>query len=233
MEAHGHFAGKIGTRRSGSALANRRTSVLVAVLSAVLAGFLIYMFVSRSRGSGTAAPPAEVTVYEATGYIPAGTPQSLVAKEGLIKAVQIPASAAVIGAISDPTAITGEVVAAPIASGQQVTATDFSHTNVTIGSYLAGDERAVAFSFDAYHGLTAYLQQGDTVDIIAATGTKTEIVAQDVTVLANASGNVVLRLSDKQSLAIIGASGVSTLWLELRPVTGSKSSVKVGTVETL
>lgn len=232
MEAHGHFAGRIGTRRSGSAPSSRRTSVLVAVLSAVLAGFLIYMFVSHARGNST-APPAEVTVYEATGYIPAGTPQSLVAKEGLIKAIQVPASAAAIGAISDPAAIAGEVVAAPIASGQQVTAADFSHTNVTIGSYLSGDERAVAFSFDANHGLTAYLQQGDTVDVIAATGTKTEMVAQDVTVLANASGNVVLRLSDRQSLAIIGASGVSTLWLELRPVTGSKSSVKVGTVETL
>ena len=34
-------------------------------------------------------------------------------------------------------------------AGQQVTAADFSHANITISAYLTGDQRAIAFSLDA------------------------------------------------------------------------------------
>jgi pilus assembly protein CpaB len=233
MEAHGRL-GRLGSGRSGRTLASRRNSILIAAASAVLAGCLIYLFVSHDRKpTTTVLAPTETTIFEARGYIAAGTADSVVAKQGLLKPVQIPVSQALAGAITDPSVVSGEVVAAPIAAGQQITGSDFSHANPTIASYLSGDERAVGFAFDAPHGLTSYVRQGDTVDVMAQ-GTKgTALVAQNITVLANRGGDVVLRLTDKQSLQLATVSGVSTLWLILRPVTGAADSIKVGTLEKL
>ena len=231
MESSRGSAGKLGSRRS-SPLNSRGGALLIAVACAALAGLLIYLFVSHYNKKAAAPPAAAVTVFEARSYIPRGTPQVTVAAQNLLKPVQVPAAQAVFGAISDPSAIVGEVSTAAIAAGQQVTAADFSHANITISAYLRGDERAIAFSLDATHGLTAYIAQGDTVDIMAQSGGKTEMVAQNVTVLANAGGDVVMRVTDKQALKLSSVTGVSNLWLTLRPASGAKESVKLGTVET-
>jgi Flp pilus assembly protein CpaB len=191
---------------------------------------LIYLFVSHYNKQ-TTPPAAAVTVFEARRYVPRGTPQATVAAENLLKPVQVPAAQAVFGAISDPSAIVGEVSSGAIEAGQQVTAADFSHAIISISAYLRGDERAIAFALDATHGLTAYIAQGDTVDIMGQAGGKTEMLAQNVTVLANASGDVVVRVTDKQALKLSSATGVSALWLTLRPASGAKDSVKLGTVE--
>jgi Flp pilus assembly protein CpaB len=232
MEANG-LLGRIGKRPSGPSLNDRRTAVLIAVASAILAAALIYLFVSHYHKAGSSAPvaPASATVFVAKQYIPAGVPESTVVAEGLLKSKQIPATAAIVGAITDPSVLTGEVSAAPIAAGQQITAADFSHATVSIAAYLKGDERAVAFSLDATHGLTAYLKPGNTVDVMALNAGKAEVIAQNVTVIANANGDVILRLSDKQALQLSSATGVASLWLTLRPAAGATDSVKVGTVE--
>jgi Flp pilus assembly protein CpaB len=229
MEAHGHFGGILGSRRAGSSLVNRRTPVVIAIVSAVLAGFLIYLFVSHYHKS-TVQAPTYATVFEADTYIPRGTPQSTVAAGGMLKAVRVPAAQA-LGAITDPSEIAGQVSSAGIESGTKITTSDFTTGNITIGSYLKGSERAVAFSLDAEHGLTSYVAQGDTVDVMGLSGGKAEMLAQNVSVIANTAGNVVLRVSDKTALQLASATGVSSLWLTLRPSAGAKDSVKVGTVE--
>jgi Flp pilus assembly protein CpaB len=229
MEAHGHFGGMFGSRRAGSSLANRRTPVLIAIVSAVLAGVLIYLFVSH-YSKRTVTAPTNVTVFEARTYIPRGLPQTAVAAQDLLKAVQVPATQAA-GAITDPSEIAGQVSSVGIEAGQKVTASDFTTGNITIASYLKGNERAVAFSLDAEHGLTAYVAQGDTVDVMGLSGGKAEMLAQNVTVIANTAGNVVLRVSDKTALQLASATGVSSLWLTLRPPSDAKDSVNVGTVE--
>ena len=173
-----------------------------------------------------------MTVFEATRYIPRGTPQASVAAENLLKPVQVPAAQAVLGAITDPSEIVGEVSTGSITAGQQVTSADFSHASITLSSYLTGDQRAIAFSLDATHGLTAYIAVGDTVDMMAQSGGRTEMVAQNVPVLANAGGDVVIRVTDKQALKLAADTGVASLWLTLRPASGAKESVKLGTVET-
>ena len=84
---------------------------------------------------------------------------------------------------------------------------------------------------DSEHGLATYLTTGDTVDVMAVTSTgKSEMLAQNVDVIANTGGNVVLRLSDKQGLVLTSATGIASLWLSMRPGAGAKNSVKVGTV---
>ena len=231
MESSRGNLGKVGSRRS-PVLNSRGGALLIAVACAALAGLLIYLFVSHYNKKAAAPPPASVTVFEATRYIPRGTPQASVAAENLLKPVQVPAHQAVLGAISDPSEIVGEVSTGSIAAGQQVTAADFSHANITLASYLTGDQRAIAFSLDATHGLTAYIAEGDTVDIMAQAGGRTEMVAQNVPVLANAGGDVVVRVTDKQALKLASDTGVASLWLTLRPASGAKESVKLGTVET-
>lgn len=231
MESSRGSARKLGSGRSSS-LNSRGGALLIAVACAALAGLLIYLFVSHYNKKTNPPVAAAVTVFEARRYIPRGTPQASVAAQNLLKPVQVPAAQAVFGAISDPSAIAGEVSSGAIAAGQQVTAADFSHANITISAYLTGDQRAMAFSLDATHGLTTYIAQGDTVDIMAQDGGKAEMVAQNVTVLANAGGDVVMRVTDKQALKLSSDTGVSALWLTLRPASGAKDSVKLGTVET-
>ena len=230
MEAKGQ-SGRFGSRRSGPSISDRRTQVLIAVGSAVLAAVLIYLFVSHNKNSAAPVAPAQATVLVAKKYIPAGVPASTVVSEGLVKPEQILVTQATTGAVSDTSLLSGEVSAAPIAPGQQISVADFSHENPTISAYLTGNERAVAFSLDATHGLTTYLQAGNTVDIMGLNGGKSEMLAQNVSVIANANGDVIVRLSDKQALQLTSATGVSSLWLTLRPAAGAKDSVKVGTVE--
>jgi Flp pilus assembly protein CpaB len=203
---------------------------MIAILSAVLAGVLIFLFVSHYRKTTVTAAP-ETTVFVARNYIPRGTPQTTLASGGMLKPVQVPVTQAVAGAITDPSLIAGQVSAEPISAGQQVTSTDFTVGTPTISAYLKGDQRAVAFAMDTEHGLATYLTTGDTVDVMAVTSSgKSEMLAQNVDVIANTGGNVVLRLSDKQGLVLTSATGIASLWLSMRPGAGAKNSVKVGTV---
>lgn len=227
--------GKLGSRFNNQAASSRRNSILVALLAAVLAGGLIYAFVSHSnKNATTAVAPIETTVFVAKSYIPVGTADASIVSKGLLKPVQVPATSVIPGAISDPSLVAGLVTTSAIATGQQLASTDFARGSTSLDTQLSGDERAVAISIDAAHGLTAYLSAGDTVDV-AVQGTKgTGVLFQDVTVLANAGGDVVLNLTDRQVLLLGDAlQGNLAIWLEMRPAKGAKDSVKLGTVEKI
>lgn len=194
----------------------------------------MYMFVQHYKSNSTTsvAAPSNVYVFEATKYIPAGTPASSIASEGLLRHTQVTSKQAVAGAIADPSMIAGEVSSTSIAPGQQVTAADFTHATVTIGAYLTGTQRAVAIPLDAPHGLTSYLTAGNNVDVMDDNGGTTTMLAQNVSVLANTGGDVVLRLSDRQALQISAASDATKIWLVLRPPTQAAQSVQVGSKGT-
>ncbi len=221
---------RIGGNWTAQLLATRRGAILVAALAALLAGVLLYVFVQHYKTSSTpvAAAPADTFVFEATRYIPAGTPASTIASEGLLKRTELPSKEAVAGAISDPSVIAGEVSATSLAADQQVTDTDFTRTNVTIGAYLTGAQRAIAVPLNPSQGLTSYLTEGNTVDVMFDSNGTTTMLAQDVSVLANSGGDVVLRVTDKQALEIASASDNTKVWLTLRPAIDSKDSVSVG-----
>ena len=231
MEAHSHFSKAAG--RSGSAFSSRKNSLLVALLSAVLAGVLIYLFVSKYSKT-TVAAPTTTTVYVATREIPAGTPEAMILADGMIKAEIVPASHAVAGAISDPSAIAGQVASVSVGASQQILATEFRTGTAAPNTYLTGDHRAVAVAMDTAHGLTAYLSYGDYVDVIAQGNGGTDELFQDVPVLGNEGGNVLLDLTDSQALDLANAEGAHlTLWFELRPVVGATNSVHANYVRKL
>ena len=223
MEASGRF-GKAGSGRSGQSL-SRSGSVLIAVVAALIAGGLIYLFVSHYH-KNTVSAPTTATVFVAKKYIPAGTPETAVISGNLIKSEVVPSAQVIAGAISDPSVIAGEVASASIAAGQQVTLTDFSHTNVTISSYLTGANRAVAIAIDPVHGLTSYIGVGSTIDVVATGKGGSTQLFENVTVLGNTAGDVVLKLTQKQVLALTNAEQEQlTIWFELRPLTGATNSI--------
>jgi Flp pilus assembly protein CpaB len=236
MEAHRHF-GKPASGSSNKGLNNRSTQILVAGVSALLAGALIYLFVTHYNKTSTPpVVPQDSTVWLASQAIPAGTPQSQLSAGGLIKATQVPASQVVVGAISDPSVVAGEATSVAIVAGQQVTAGDFTRTAVnSITPFIKGDQRGVAFTFDNEHGLTTFLQANSTVDVMGLnTSLKTStLLAKNITIIANTSGLVVLRLTDKQALVITAATSTDSLWLTMRPTVKATNSVQVGTVGTL
>lgn len=220
--------GRIGGGWSGQLLTSRRGAITVAAISALLAAVLIYLFVQHYRQAPVVAPPADATVFIAAKYIPAGTPATTIATGGFLKRTEVPVAQAIAGAITDPSLIAGEVSTQAVAAGQQASLGDFSKTAVSVGAYLNGTARAIAVPLDASHGLTAYLAPGATVDVMVNTGSKTLVLAQNVSVLANTGGDVVLNVTDKQALAMATASDNNKIWLTLRPSTGAKQSVKIG-----
>jgi len=205
--------------------------MLVALLSAVLAAALIYLFVTHYNKNTVQQPtaPAQATVWVAAKPIPQGTPESLIAAGSYFKPTQIPVTQVIGGAIADPSQLVGEVANSTIAAGQQITATDFIKAPA-LAADLKGNQRAVAFSFDSEHGLTAWLTPGDTVDVMVVMKSSTELVDQNVPVLQNAQGLVVLKLTDKQALLLTAATTKGSLWLSLRPALNAKSSIKVNSV---
>jgi Flp pilus assembly protein CpaB len=233
MEAHRHFGKSVsGGRNQG--LNNRKTAILVAAVFAVLAAALIYLFVSHYRKT-PAAPIVQpnVTVWKAVAAIPAGTSANQIIADNLMKPYQVPPSQAA-GAISSSSLVAGENTSVAISQGEVLTATDFVRPTATssLSGYLSGNQRGVAFTLDSEHGLTTYLQAPDKVDVMGvdATAGASELLAKDVTIIANTAGLVVLRLTDKQALLVTAATGKYSLWLTMRPTVKPTNSVQVGAV---
>ena len=230
MEAHRHF-GKFLPRGRAQALAGRRSALLVAALSALLAAALIYLFVANySKRTVVQVGPPETAVWVARQNIPQGTPEAAIAGEGYFKRVEVPTARVVPGAIVDPSQIIGQAATTAIVAGQQITTADFTRSTALLSGVLRGDERAVAFSFSSEQGITSYLVPGDTVDVMLVSSARSEMLVQDVPVLANAGGIVVLRLSDRQALIVTAETTKGSLWLALRPSIGAADSVKLYSV---
>jgi Flp pilus assembly protein CpaB len=221
---------RIGGSWTGQLLASRRGGLTVAIISALIAGVLIYVFVQhyKKNNSSTAAAGTSV-VYYAGSLIPRGTPGSTINTENLLNKATVKASAVPAGAITNPaTQLAGTVASTDISKGSPITVNEFTTANISISSYLTGTQRALALNLDATHGLTAYVSPGDHVDVMAILGGRSTVLAQNVVVLANSGGDVVVRISDKQALAFSTAAQGTPIWLTLRPPVRAQQSVHVG-----
>lgn len=233
MEANGH-TGRLGSRLSGQGVGGRQGSILIALLAALLAAGLIYVFVSHYHKT-TVLPPATATVFVAKQAIPAGMSEQQIASAGLLEPKQLPLSQILVGAISDPSVVAGENTTAAIAVGQQLTATDFVRGSTSLATLLRGDQRAVAISIDPAHGMTGYVVEGNNVDVMVQEPSGASgVLFQNIEVLANQGGDVVLKLADHQVLQLADAlQDKFTIWLAMRPARNASNSVRVGTVVRL
>ncbi|MGC9221195.1 MAG: hypothetical protein ACP5H2_07580 [Solirubrobacteraceae bacterium] len=207
--------------------------MLVAVAAAVVAGVLIYVFISNYRKTVVLAPTQE-TVFVARSYIPPGIPEQAIIAHNLLRPERIPVVQAVAGVLTDPSLVAGQVTSSGVAAGQQVSISDFTHGSSALSSQFTGDQRAVGLSIDTAHGLTAYLTPGNYVDVVTQGPKGSAVLFQKVPILEVQSDYVVLQLSDRQVLLLADATQLNlTIWLELRPAAGATDSVKVNTFEAL
>jgi Flp pilus assembly protein CpaB len=243
MEATG-IRNKIGGNRPGQMFSSRRGGLAVAAIAALLAGLLLFLFVQKYKksvnGSTTATP-----VFVARGFIPRGTPASVIASGQLLQRTAVAESKVQAGAIADPSLVKGQVAVNDIYPGQQLRAIDFTRANVTIASELTGTARAVAVPVDSPHGLVGFVHSGDHVDVLAsfsgagsgARGAVTTLV-QGALVLSSGGGGgggvvggnnnnnvIVLRVTDKVAEQLAFAADNGKVWVTLRPPTGALQSV--------
>jgi Flp pilus assembly protein CpaB len=206
----------------------------VGAFAALLALLVLLLYLSHYRNS-VRSSSAPVPVLVATHLIPQGTAGDVLGTNDGFAATQVAKSAAKEGAISDPALLKGKVAVADIYPGQQLTVADFTATaTATLGSRLAGKQRAMAIPVDQVHGLTGSVVAGDRVDVFADINSVVTAIAQNVYVLgvsaggsssslsgggSGSSSSLILRLTPAGAARMIFASEHGTLWIVLRPAT--------------
>ena len=217
----------------------RRGAITTAVVAALLAGILLFVFVQNYKKSGTPAV-VNTPVFIASGYIPSGTPVSVIASSQLMSRTTVPSSHVVSGAIADPSVVRGEVAAANIYPGQQLTAADFVAKGTTLASQLTGNDRAIAIPVDSAHGLIGFVQAGSRVDVLDDAGTArpgqggVAVLATNVLVLSPPGGgssvaggassggsNIILQVTPQQANSFASAADNGKVWITLRPPVGA------------
>jgi Flp pilus assembly protein CpaB len=240
---------KIGGNWPGDSLSGRRGTLLIAVVAALAAGLLIFLFVQQYKkhvnGTVSTSP-----VFVATQFIQRGTSANVIATKSLFQRTLVKSDQVVTGAITDPSLIQGQVATKDIYPGQQLTAADFTTSDVTIASQLSGSQRAIAVPVDAAHGLVNYVHAGDYVDVLSSfaggtgstTGGAVTTLARHILVLAtSASGGgigttggdeAVLRVTDQLALEVAYAVDNGKVWITLRPPAGATNSTAATTTAT-
>ncbi len=236
-------------------LSTRGGTIAVSALAALLAAAIFIVYLKSYRTSlNEAAQPTTVLV--AKSLIEKGTSGSVIGSGELFQTTDMPKSELKEGAVTDVAALRGRVAVHDVYPGQQLTTADFSAVPTdAVQTKITQDERAIAVPLDSAHGLIGHAQSGDRVDILAGfnvdradvTRPVLKMIMQDILVLEAPSeteagvgagggktGNVVLRMSDKQAADLAFASDNGKLWIVLRPKTGaSQYRPSLVTLETV
>ena len=222
-------------------LSSRNGSVAAAVVTAVLAGLIIMVFLNQYRDNvNKDGVPTPVLV--AKSLIEQGASGDSLGAAGLFKDDEVPRDQLKEGAVTDAATLRGKVATADILPGQQLTAKDFKPAGAGVVTKLGPNERGMKISLDAAHGMIGAIRKGDHVDVLSGflvdTGTGRQrpilrtlmqnLLVLDVpaasksTVGAGSSRpkEVTLRVTDKQAPKLAFSADNGKLWLVLRPQNG-------------
>jgi pilus assembly protein CpaB len=216
-------------------VSTRRGSLLLGAAAAVIAGIILLAYLHSYRNSvNSSAAPATVLV--AKKLIPKGTPGDIIGTSNQFQVASVPKGQLQLGALTDPSALTGRVAVTDIYPGQQLKAAEFAYaTPGTLQTKITGADRAISLSIDAAHGMVGQIAAGDHIDIyvglkrVGPNGTQPiiKLMLADVTVLraplSGSSGLYTLRASARQAAALAWAADNGTLWFVLRPPSGAKT----------
>src|SRR5919109_1288148 len=148
-------------------LSTRGGTIAVGGAAAVMAAFVLLIYLSQYRSSVNASG-ADVTVLVAKSLIEKGTPGDVVAVKELFQTTEAPQSQLKDGAITDPSTLRGRIALQDIYPGQQITVADFTATRSdALGTKLVDEERAIAVPLDSAHGMIGHIEAGDRVDVFA------------------------------------------------------------------
>jgi Flp pilus assembly protein CpaB len=244
-----------GNRYTGSdwrgLLSTRRGTVMVAIVCTLVAAGILVFAASRYRQSVQRSGGVQ-TVLVANGTILKGTSGDVVATQQMFHTQSIAVKHVSAGAIADTAVLHGQVAAADISPGQQLTLGEFTASG-GYASQLAPDERVISIPLDASHGLAGVAQAGDRVDVYAglnvdvnrsggsgALGASVRLLVSNVPVLAvdqnSGSGGVgggggqqadiVLKVRASDAGALAFASDTGKIWLVLRGPNAAEPSTQ-------
>lgn len=219
------------TSKVSGRMTSRGWAIALGIGAIVLAAILLVVYLDRYRARvGGENAPTPVLV--AKQLIPQGTPGTLVAGQQMYAPTTLPRKEVEVGAISDPSYLSGRAAAADIFPGQQFTAADFAATDTaSVDSQITGVQRALSISLDNVHGSLSQVQAGDSVDIYAAVAGVVKLFRPNVKVLAiptipgpTGGGNLILRIETKDAANFAYAADNTQLWFVIRPVVGAKKT---------
>jgi Flp pilus assembly protein CpaB len=215
--------------RSRQIFSSRSGTLAVGVAATAIAGLLLLVYLNRYRNSLTQrSAPAAVLV--AKSLIPKGTSGSLVGTKVLYQATSVPRDQLKEGALSDPSALHGEVALTDIYPGQQLTSALFAPAAPgDISDNLSAFDRAVSIPVDATHGLIGTVRPGDHVDILVGInggvgGSVIKTLLENIVVLSTSGASLTMRVTDAQASRLAWASDNGKIWITLRPSTGARQS---------
>jgi Flp pilus assembly protein CpaB len=217
------------TSKVSGRMSSRGWAIALGIGAVVLAAILLVVYLDRYRDR-VAGENAPTPVLVAKQLIPAGTPGTLVASQGMYAPTTLPQKEVEVGAIADPSYLSGRAAAADIFPGQQFTATDFAASDTAaVDSQITGTQRAISISIDNVHGSLSQLMAGDSVDIYTGVAGVVKLFRPNVKVLAVPSvpgpaggGNLILRMETADAAQFAYAADNTQLWFVLRPVVGAK-----------
>src|SRR5581483_8074849 len=142
---------------------SRRTTLIVAVVVAILAGWLTLNYLSSIQRSNEAQnAPREILV--AAQEIPARIPITIT----MLAKKTVPASAVEPDALTDPNKVVGALSLITIPVGATITLSKVGHpADVGLPVRLTPGMRAVSISVDKVKGVSGLIEQGDRVDVVA------------------------------------------------------------------
>lgn len=223
-------------------LATRSGTIAVGGAAAVVAAFMLLLYLNQYRSSVT-SESEPVTVLVARTLIEKGMPGDVVGLKKLFVPEESPRSQIKDGAITDPSTLRGRIAVDDIYPGQQLTVADFAGTTDAIGAKLAGKSRAIAVPLDSARGMVGKVEPGDRVDVFAGFNVLSggagaqgrpviKVMMQNALVLdapaettagvaSNQTANVVLRVNRDQAAEIAWAVDNGKVWIVLRPRAGA------------
>ena len=216
----------------GKLTSTRGGAVLLGVAAAAIAAILLVLYVNRYRHSVNNGA-ANVTVLQATRFIPKGTSGTIIASKAGYQALPIAKDQLKVGVITDPAILTGRVAIADINPGQQLTLADFSDgTTTAVNTRISGSQRALTLTIDPTRGSAANVAEGDHIDIYqqltGPTGTEVKLFRPNVLVLTApgaAGGNIVLQVSTKDAPEFLYAAANTSLAVVIRPATQASPTI--------
>lgn len=140
----------------------KRTTLIIALLLAVVTGWLTLSYVRSVQSQNTLGGPR--TVYVAATDIPARATITA----GMLKQETLPGSTVEADVITDASGAIGQVSLITIPAGGQITASKLGRAaDAGLPVRLEQGKRAVSVAIDKVKGVSGLMQPGDRVDVIA------------------------------------------------------------------
>lgn len=221
------------TSKVSGSMSSRGWAIALGIGAVVLAAVLLVVYLDRYRDrvSGENAP---TPVLVAKQLIPAGTPGSLVASQSMYAPTTLPQKEVVVGAISDPSYLSGRAAAAEIFPGAQLTAAAFAAADTaSVDSQITGTQRAISISIDGVHGSSSQVMPGDRIDVYITVGGVVKLFRPNVKVITiptvpgpAGGGNLVIQIETKDAATWAYAADNTSFYFVLRPVVGAKPTAR-------